>query len=275
MTLDFVSVVRPSLWFGAYPTQAQINTLEQHGVRAFINLTCTDELLEPYHTNYFSMNMPIEDNNIPDDIPLFCRQVSEVAKLVASNTLTFVHCRGGHGRSGMVAAIVTALVDCMSPDQAIACVTEAHKARPNIREFWKKRPCPHLHVQRKFIHRLFTPIYWEPKTPFALNKGFCTSSPHEVTINDVTYPTCEAAIHSMPSNYNYLSALYNSMLFKYMQHPDLLKSLMWTGFRPFVCKCEMPTCSESSKPVECKDGCKFKSTSDTLFAVKMKLLELV
>ncbi len=264
MNLEFVSVVRPSLFFGAYPSQAQIEQLEQNGVRAFINLTCTDELLEPYTTNYFTMRIAIEDNNVPADIPLFCQQISEVLKVLKSNTPTYVHCRGGHGRSGMVSAILVAMLDHLSADDAITVVSEAHRQRANIREFWKKRPCPHLHVQRKFIHRLFSPMYWVAGSPFAMMKGYCTSSPHEVTIGDITYANCDEALASLsPKVSADTNRVYHMLLEKYLQHPELLKTLLWTGFRRFHCKCQMGSAMCAHQPI-----------SEALYAVKMRLLDL-
>ncbi len=159
MALDFVSTVRPYLWFGSYPSQERIDILEESGVRLFVNLTHSSENLPPYTTNYMYMNIPIEDNSIPSKVSLFCLQMMELKRALLSGSIAYVHCKGGHGRSGMVSAILLSLIEMISPRDAINEVTLAHRARPNLRDFWKKRPCPHIHEQRKFIYTLFTPYY--------------------------------------------------------------------------------------------------------------------
>ncbi len=159
MALDFVSTARPYLWFGSYPSQERIDILEESGVRLFVNLTHSSENLPPYTTNYMYINIPIEDNSIPSNISLFCTQMLEVKRALLSGSVAYVHCKGGHGRSGMVSAILLCLIELLSPRDAINEITLSHRARPNLREFWKKRPCPHLHEQRKFIYNLFTPYY--------------------------------------------------------------------------------------------------------------------
>ena len=176
MALDFVSTVRPYLWFGSYPSQERINILEASGVRLFVNLTCTHETLDPYTTNYMYMNIPIPDNSIPDNVAVFCFQVIEIVRFILAGATAYIHCRGGHGRSGMLCAILLCLIEGLSPKDAISEITHSHKNRPNIREFWKKRQCPHLHEQRKFIFKLFSPRYITPTEDFRdqkiLESGF-------------------------------------------------------------------------------------------------------
>jgi protein-tyrosine phosphatase len=176
MALDFVSTVRPYLWFGSYPSQERINLLENAGTRLFVNLTLPSENLVPYSTNYMYMHIPIEDNSVPDSISVFCFQLIEIVRYILAGASAYIHCRGGHGRSGMVSAILLCLIEGLAPKDSISEITYAHKSRPNIREFWKKCQCPHLHNQRKFIFKLFSPHYILPtddfKGPKILESGF-------------------------------------------------------------------------------------------------------
>ncbi len=272
MNLSFASVVRPTLWFGPYPTQTHVEQLEAAGVRAFINVTRPDEMLDPYVSLHPIINIPIEDNSVPDDVPTFCQQISEVSRLLRQGTHLYVHCKGGHGRSGMVAAILLVLVDGCSPSDAIAAVTEAHRTRPALREFWRKRPCPHLHAQRKFVYRIFSPLYWAPHTPIAANKGLCPDSPHPVSLAHGTFHTSSSAIRALSSlGLDTYSAARAALHAKFTQHPSLLKSLLWTGFREFKCRCVV--IGSVQRPPECTDQCCHALLNCALNNVKRALLD--
>lgn len=236
MSLPFVSVVRPHLYFGPYPTQPQIEQLESVlGVQAVVNLTCHNEMLDPYvltsaESTY--LHLPIEDNSVPDDVPLFCALIYKVYTILRSGVTTYVHCKGGHGRSGMVCAILLCLLEGLSPAAGIVETTEAHKTRPQLRDFWKTRPCPHLHIQRKFVYRMFTPLHWSPHTPISISKGFSPWSPHRIVYDGHVFETSSEALQQYDAT--------SVMQVKFIQHPDLLHSLLWTGFRPFQCKGDEP-----------------------------------
>ncbi len=272
MNLSFVSAVRPTLWFGPYPTQTHVEQLEAAGVRAFINVTRPDELLDPYVSSYSSLSIPIEDNSVPDDVPSFCQQMAELSRVLRGGTHMYVHCKGGHGRSGMVAAILLVLSEDIPPSDAIAAVTEAHRTRPALREFWRKRPCPHLHAQRKFIYRIFSPLYWAPNTPIASNKGLCPDSPHPVELAHGTFHTTSSAVKALSSmGIDTFSACRAVLHAKFTQHPALLKSLLWTGFREFRCRCCV--IGTLQRPPECTDRCCHTLLNSALNTVKRSLLE--
>ncbi len=263
MSLPFVSAVRPHLYFGPYPTQPQVEQLEQElGLGAIVNLTCTDELLDPYVTDpdVINIHIPIEDNSVPDDVPLFCALIQKVGAALRRNLVTYVHCKGGHGRSGMVCAILLCLLENLSPAESILAVTAAHRTRPQLREFWHSRPCPHLHIQRKFVYRMFTPLHWSPYTTISLTKGFSPWSPHRIIYEGQVYDSSFDVIKTYnghASGIDAVSFMMNIMKVKFIQHPEILHSLLWTGFRPFVCK------------TDDRDDGGGKELSNVLFAVKM------
>jgi hypothetical protein len=53
--------------FGAYPTQKDIEDLENYNVKLFVNLTTEEENLFDYKSKYDIIKFPIYDRDIPND----------------------------------------------------------------------------------------------------------------------------------------------------------------------------------------------------------------
>jgi len=94
--------------FGSFPTQDTVNKLEQKGVRYFINLTYSNERkIIPYVTQYGYISYPITDHGIPTNKLTFANLIMKISNIINNlnpGELVFVHCKGGHGRSGIVVA---------------------------------------------------------------------------------------------------------------------------------------------------------------------------
>ena len=108
--MSFSMFIENRAYFGGYPTQEFLEELEsEHNVRYFIDLTCDNEKgITPYTTKYNYIRYPILDNRIPDNIISFVLFIIKLKKIIDSlNNTTdkiYIHCRGGHGRSGIVVA---------------------------------------------------------------------------------------------------------------------------------------------------------------------------
>src|SRR6056300_1591238 len=99
--------------FGSFPTQDSVNELEKTGVRVFVNLTYDNETkITPYQTNYEKIKFPIPDREIPEDICKFCSFIVNLTDIINTKLdnweLMYIHCKGGHGRSGVVVACILA-----------------------------------------------------------------------------------------------------------------------------------------------------------------------
>ena len=142
--------------FGGFPTQDEVNELENSGVRYFVNLTCdTEDKIFPYNTNYINIQFPIRDRNVPEDINSFSEFIVNISNIINNldnNELVYIHCKGGHGRSGIVVACILCYLYKISAEQAIECTTNYHNTRINMKEKWRKIGSPQTVAQKSFVY---------------------------------------------------------------------------------------------------------------------------
>jgi|UniRef100_A0A6C0D259 protein-tyrosine phosphatase len=142
--------------FGGFPTQEETNNLEIKGVRYFVNLTCDNEdKIYPYTTIYNKISFPIHDRNIPDNISEFSEFIIKISNIITNlNTdeLVYIHCKGGHGRSGIVVACVLCYLYNMDAESAIQYTNTCHNTRINMKEKWRKIGSPQTIQQKNFVH---------------------------------------------------------------------------------------------------------------------------
>lgn len=150
----------PKVLFGGHPSQAQCDHLRTMGVRYFIDLTTPHEKrrLQAYdYKDAVYVNFPIRDNFIPCDMDLFNEFLVWLVFTIGvmrDDELMYVHCKGGHGRSGMVACCVLCAGKKLTPEQSVMEVTRSHHERPLLTPKWRKQLCPPNEVQRVFIGRV-------------------------------------------------------------------------------------------------------------------------
>eukprot|EP01006_Ploeotia_vitrea_P012377 TRINITY_DN32824_c0_g1_i1.p1 TRINITY_DN32824_c0_g1~~TRINITY_DN32824_c0_g1_i1.p1 ORF type:complete len:237 (-),score=2.97 TRINITY_DN32824_c0_g1_i1:110-820(-) len=169
-------VLYPSLLVGAYPvtksttdgTQNTVllaeNVLED--VTLFIDLVNhTEKAGTPYssalraHQQY--LNVPINDHSIPTtQLDTFCSALeaayteitTKQTKRGESGALVYVHCWGGHGRTGVFASILLAKVKGMSAEVALGAVSRLHKeGRKKHGRMGVPGNSPQTEEQRQFV----------------------------------------------------------------------------------------------------------------------------
>ncbi|MGL4813964.1 MAG: protein-tyrosine phosphatase family protein [Enterobacter sp.] len=148
--------------FGAYPTQDQIRELESWGVNLIIDLTKLDEKnIKKYQTNVDVVHFPISDNNIPENKEQFYNLVVYISKQIKDGKKIYIHCKGGHGRSGILVSALLCYIYNITPNESFKKTSEYHSTRPiharrsKMNEFWKKKGSPQTKEQKQFIHDLF------------------------------------------------------------------------------------------------------------------------
>jgi protein-tyrosine phosphatase len=152
--------------FGGFPCQEWLEKLFETGVVAFIDLTAetekTDKCLPVYRErlppSVAYISYPITDNSVPEDwqgFRAFIRSVRDLVVGLGEKEKVYIHCKGGHGRSGMVVACLLCELTGMPPDTALRETTEAHAVRKNLRLKWKTLRCPQNYRQRKVVMDLF------------------------------------------------------------------------------------------------------------------------
>ena len=168
---DFsASLLDGKLRFGRYPTQNEVELLEQQGYGCFVDLTTWDEGLVAYATasDTIVCRSPIVDQRVPatpDELSRFAEALALVHGVLAAREVSvYVHCRGGHGRSALFAAC--ALLeqqmlwrserDAQPTDLAalvLARVRAAHQARRVMKPRWRRQGAPQTAAQKLFVHQ--------------------------------------------------------------------------------------------------------------------------
>jgi hypothetical protein len=149
--------------FGSYPTQESVIELENMGVKYFLNLTRYGEKgIFPYRTKYHYENYPIYDRSFPYNKISFSKLIikySKIIKELRENDKVYIHCRGGHGRSGIVVACILTYLYKINPQQAMEKTSFYHSKRKIMSEKWRSIGSPQVRVQKNFVSTLFKPVY--------------------------------------------------------------------------------------------------------------------
>jgi len=143
-------IIENIAYFGPAPNQTIADSLIKEGITVVIDLTTAEDRIEPYVFPR-KLNYPIQDNKIPEDLNDFTDFINNLVQLINNGEKIYVHCRAGHGRSGMVAVCLLCEINKYSPIYAIKLVTEYHKERNIMKDKWRTRTCPNSKLQRKFL----------------------------------------------------------------------------------------------------------------------------
>jgi predicted NAD-dependent protein-ADP-ribosyltransferase YbiA (DUF1768 family) len=255
--------------FGSYPNSDDISLLEEYGIELFVNLTTKDENLPPYITSKNLINFPILDTRIPNDNLQFVMLILLIEDYLQDNQKVYIHCRGGHGRSALIAASVLCKMEKISTDEAIQIITENHKNRVRMNPKYRDCICPNSKIQRFYLRKIFEPLYFSKCLKNSQKNGFSNYSLHQVEIPNLgVFPNSEAAFQALRNikNKDYISTLMRCknphisrligekytliygdfdletklsymeyiLKLKFSQNPDLRIKLLMTGFRPIV-----------------------------------------
>lgn len=169
LSMDYTTIVNDTLSFGRYPypPKEAAKTLEEHGHTVFIDLVSKSELwlVKKYHgtppdiqlnyskylaptSSYYCF--PIIDRGIPDcsrDFRMFINSITSKHPM----DKIFINCRCGHGRAGMVAAIILLEREKITRQVALNIVHKAHSLRTKISPKMLKIGAPQTLKQKKYV----------------------------------------------------------------------------------------------------------------------------
>lgn len=255
-------------YFGNFPSQSDINTMEDLGIHYFIDLTCEQDNLEKYtvSSNSFKVNLPIFDRSVPHDIFNFTLLILKSVELLRNGEKIYIHCKGGHGRSGILVACILKMYLNVNTDKAIELTTKYHNERNGVRDKWKKMGCPQTYRQKKFVHKMFSPFLFFKAYKSGSTVGLSNFSYHTIKSSMGTFHSSEAMFQSYKNltNKDYVAKLQNTtnpqiartigkkenvhqdwelkqfdimvdiLYQKCVQHKDVLSTVLKSGLRPFV-----------------------------------------
>lgn len=253
--------------FGSMPNNETVKELEKLGVAFFVNLTSLrDKLLSFYETNQIIIKYPILDRKTPHDMLSFSKFIYKLhltIKTLKENEKIYIHCKGGHGRSGIVVASILCLYHKIPPEYALELTKLYHQKRKIMRDKWRRIGSPQTFSQKDFVRRLFDPLFFTFHSQCFLSNG----SPHPITIPNVgTFKNVEAAYqaHKNLENKEYVQLLQNEdnlflildlgkkiyltpdwdekkhkimyklVKLKFDSYPELKNNLLYTYLRPIV-----------------------------------------
>lgn len=223
--------------FGSSPSQETVVQLEDIGVRYFIDLTYKNERnIYSYTTQYTKINYPIIDRYIPTELISFSSLILKICNIIKNlqnNEKIYIHCKGGHGRSGIVVACVLCIYLKISPELALELTKKYHRNRHTMNEKWRIIGSPQTDKQKDFVRTFFKPIYFN-------NSYLNNASPYPISIKDIgIFPTAESAYqyHKNPTDKEYIISQLNSKSSEESKHlgkNTLLAVDNWKDFRVSV-----------------------------------------
>jgi len=129
----------------------------KEGITLFVCLMEKSELerFNPYipvvksiNSDVRFINFEIEDNYIADD-KLVLNFIDILYEEFKKGTIFYVHCWGGHGRTGTIVAVLLAKIFGISADEALEKTGLYHSCRTVVRE-----RSPQTSIQFKQVRRL-------------------------------------------------------------------------------------------------------------------------
>ena len=248
--------------FGSYPTQETVNYLETMGVVCFVDLTNKDETnITKYSTKVEYVNYPILDRKIPLNWKTFAKLIldcCEKIKQLKVGEKIYIHCKGGHGRSGILVACILCYYNNLSVEESLRRTNKYHSERTFMKEKWRKIGSPQGKKQKDFVFKFFKHLKYKDINFNAITDCFSNHSNYKVTTELGTFPNAYFAYQAYKDGENneYLEKMklgmnivvdkpkdwerhrtdymYSVLKNKFIQNPEIKEILLNTGLRPLV-----------------------------------------
>jgi protein-tyrosine phosphatase len=257
--------------FGSYPLQEQVYLFESIGVRYFVDLTCEGEKkITQYKTNYTYIRYSIPDRRVPTNWISFSKFIIKIGSIIKSlgvKEKIYIHCKGGHGRSGVVVASLLCYLYNMEPPEALRETKKYHSLREEMRLKWRKLGSPQTRSQKHFVTKFFEPLYIYNNYSKYFSSGFNNDANITVMVPSFgLFPTATSAFCAFkdpdnteyvknlelltdvdeirkidkeyPNNKDWYGIRENIMCYvlqlKFDQHKVIRNNLLNTGLRPII-----------------------------------------
>lgn len=270
---NFSYFIKGKAMFGSFPSQDDVYMLEtEFKTRVFVDVTqIGEQRTVPYKTAYRYISYPIHDNGIPYDPVSFAQFIVLLADIIDNihtNETVYIHCKGGHGRSGLVVASLLCYVCNLHPESALEYTNNYHNDRLVMRDRWRRIGSPQTYAQKQFVRRFFSSTFFYINGKSMRTAGFSNHARTPVRTLLGNFPTAEAAVQALknPDDKEYVekqlsarSPVHSRILgymtrlrpdwlevcdeltlkvlrTKFDQHPEIRNRLMETGLRTLIYK---------------------------------------
>lgn len=154
--MNFSEFIEKKALFGGFPSKEKVQFLENMGVIHFVNLTMQNEKnTTPYQTKYNVITYPIKDMSVPTLNRQFSNFIFHLVNIIRNlqeHQYMYIHCRGGHGRAGMIVACILIVYLNTTAMHALHLTNNFHNQRAFMRERWRKIGSPQTSLQKRFVH---------------------------------------------------------------------------------------------------------------------------
>jgi hypothetical protein len=153
---NHLSVLAPNICFSKYICEETLDELSHWGVTLILNLCEWSEGLDAYTA---PPGVLVFSAPIPDMDTLLDRQAMtithELHTYLTMGHKICIHCKGGHGRSALMAGLLLSKQDpTLSPTDVLTMVYQAHQKRRVMKPRWRRMGAPQTKEQKAQIRRL-------------------------------------------------------------------------------------------------------------------------
>lgn len=215
--------------FGSYPTQDIVNSMENFGVRFFVDLTNkTEKKITQYKTQHTYINFPIKDNSVPESDNAFVKFIYNLMFHISrlkENEKMYIHCKGGHGRSGLVVACLCSCLFYKNAEESLKYTSFCHSNRKTMRDIWRQKGSPQTNEQKNYVKKLCRKIFITKDNPLSLY------SDYKVLVDDIQFDSAIEAMDKITekNNEDQEDILKKVILTRFSQNYFLKNILLDTG----------------------------------------------
>jgi len=155
---SFTASPDPSILFGKYLSDEEARLVRDAGYTLFVDLTTKDEItwapyVLPPETSLIVLPIPDRQpiGKTLEEKQLYHNTIESLLTHLDKGRCIYIHCRGGHGRSGTMAAILYALRQKVDATEALRVIKEAHQKRIVMSDKMRKLGAPQTAAQKRFV----------------------------------------------------------------------------------------------------------------------------
>jgi protein-tyrosine phosphatase len=145
--------VNDNIYFGKYPDEEVLLDLKNIEVDVIVDLTHYTDKMLPYITDITVIKFPIVDMNICNDNKIW-PLMNNLFEFLKNHKKIYIHCKGGHGRSAVIAACLFGLFYKKSASKSLVKISAAHSRRLIMKDKWRKIGAPQTSEQVTQVYRI-------------------------------------------------------------------------------------------------------------------------